>query len=100
MPAWRKLNLSGASVPAQADQWSSPMTTPETTLTPSRLRALAHIESAALAPQVSASGEAMKAAADEIERLRAALRIIAGEQPCIDNLLGNSDVARIALHGR
>lgn len=39
-------------------------------------------------------------AADEIERLRAALRVIAGEAPCADNLLGNADIARIALHGR
>ena len=37
---------------------------------------------------------------DEVARLRAALRIIAGEAPCADNLLGNSDIARIALHGR
>ena len=39
-------------------------------------------------------------AAAEIERLRAALRIIAGEEQCMDNLLGNSDVARIALYGK
>lgn len=36
-------------------------------------------------------------AADEIERLRAALRIIAGYQHCIDNLMSNVDVARAAL---
>lgn len=36
-------------------------------------------------------------AADEIERLRAALEMIAGKRPCPDNLLGNDDIARIAL---
>ena len=36
----------------------------------------------------------------ELHRLRSALRVIAGEQPCADNLLGNADIARIALHGR
>jgi hypothetical protein len=35
-----------------------------------------------------------------IERLEKALRIIAGEQKPFDNLLGNADLARIALHGR
>ena len=38
--------------------------------------------------------------AAEIQRLRAVLRIIAGEAPCPDNLLGNADLARMALHGR
>lgn len=33
----------------------------------------------------------------EIERLRTALRIIAGEEQCIDNLMSNADVARAAL---
>jgi hypothetical protein len=33
----------------------------------------------------------------ELERLREALSIIAGEQACADNLLGNADIARIAL---
>lgn len=33
----------------------------------------------------------------EIERLRGALKIIAGELPCIDNLMGNADIARTAL---
>ena len=33
----------------------------------------------------------------EIERLRAALEMIAGVRPCPDNLLGNADIARIAL---
>jgi len=33
----------------------------------------------------------------EIARLRMALRIIAGEQQCIDNLMSNGDVARAAL---
>lgn len=32
--------------------------------------------------------------------MRDALRIIAGEAPCPDNLLGNADIARIALHGK
>jgi hypothetical protein len=36
----------------------------------------------------------------EIDRLRAHLRVIAGEEQCADNLLGNADIARIALHGR
>ena len=36
----------------------------------------------------------------EVAALRAALRIIAGEEQCRDNLLGNSDIARIALHGK
>ena len=36
-------------------------------------------------------------AAAEIERLREALRIIAGYQHCIDNLMSNVDVARAAL---
>jgi hypothetical protein len=35
-----------------------------------------------------------------IARWREALEIIAGERQCIDNLLGNKDVARIALHGK
>lgn len=39
-------------------------------------------------------------AAAEIERLQAALRMIAGEASCPDNLLGNADIARIALYGR
>ena len=40
---------------------------------------------------------AVQAAISEIERLRAALRIIAGYQHCIDNLMSNVDVARAAL---
>jgi hypothetical protein len=36
----------------------------------------------------------------EIDRLRHALRIIAGEVTPPDYLLGNPDVARIALHGK
>jgi len=35
-----------------------------------------------------------------IERLETALGIIAGELPAFDNLLGNADLARIALHGQ
>lgn len=35
--------------------------------------------------------------AREIERLRGALEIIAGRKQCVDNLLSNADVARIAL---
>ena len=34
-----------------------------------------------------------------IEKLEAALEIIAGERPCIDNLMGNADIARQALTG-
>lgn len=41
--------------------------------------------------------EVLEQAADEIERLRAALRIIAGYEQCIDNLMSNVDVARAAL---
>jgi hypothetical protein len=33
----------------------------------------------------------------EIERLRLALRIIAGKEQCIDNLMSNADVALAAL---
>jgi hypothetical protein len=36
----------------------------------------------------------------EVRRLRAALRMIAGEAVCVDLLLGNADIARIALHGK
>ena len=36
-------------------------------------------------------------AAIEIKRLREALEIIAGDRPCLDNLMGNVDVARAAL---
>lgn len=36
----------------------------------------------------------------EIERLRLALRIIAGQEQCIDNLMSNADVAREALNSR
>jgi hypothetical protein len=35
----------------------------------------------------------------EVERLRLALRIIAGREQCIDNLMGNADIARAALRG-
>lgn len=38
-----------------------------------RLRTLVHLTSAAIAPQTSPEIEAMRGAADEIERLRAAL---------------------------
>lgn len=38
---------------------------------PARLRAMAHIESAALAPHVSPLGQAAREAADEIDRLNA-----------------------------
>lgn len=33
------------------------------------------------------------------DRLRKALEMIAGERPCIDNLMGNVDIARAALGG-
>ena len=36
-------------------------------------------------------------AAAEIKRLREALELIAGDRPCLDNLMGNVDVARAAL---
>ncbi len=35
--------------------------------------------------------------AAEIERLRAALEMICGRRPCPDNLLGNADIARLAI---
>ena len=34
----------------------------------------------------------------ENERLREALEIIAGERQCVDNLLGDKDIAELALH--
>lgn len=34
----------------------------------------------------------------EIERLRLALRIIAGYEQCLDNLMSNADIARAALN--
>jgi hypothetical protein len=37
---------------------------------------------------------------DEVARLRLALRIIAGEEQCLDNLMSNADVAREALKSR
>ena len=33
----------------------------------------------------------------EIKRLREALEIIAGDRTCLDNLMGNVDIARAAL---
>jgi hypothetical protein len=50
--------------------------------------------------QVGGGAVMLREAAAEIERLRAALRIIAGEAVCVDLLLGNADIARIALHGK
>ena len=35
--------------------------------------------------------------ADEIERLRAALEVIAGRRQCADNLMSNVDIAVFAL---
>lgn len=43
------------------------------------------------------AADTIKAQAAEIEWYRQALRIIAGEQQCIDNLMGNVDIARAAL---
>jgi sulfate adenylyltransferase subunit 1 (EFTu-like GTPase family) len=43
--------------------------------------------------------ERAEAAEAEIERLRKALNIIAGNEQCADNLMSNSDVARAALKG-
>lgn len=40
---------------------------------------------------------ALQAMDKEVSRLRGALEIIAGRKQCIDNLLSNADVARIAL---
>ena len=36
-------------------------------------------------------------AAERLEAMREALQVIAGERQCLDNLLGNADVAREAL---
>jgi hypothetical protein len=33
----------------------------------------------------------------KVARLREALQIIAGQRPCVDNLLSNSDIAHLAL---
>lgn len=48
--------------------------------------------------------ELISEAADHIEaqnktivEMRAALEMIAGVRPCVDNLLGNADIARMAL---
>ena len=37
--------------------------------------------------------------AAKVERMREALEIIAGQRQCIDNLMGNDDIARAALAG-
>lgn len=63
---------------------------------PKLLRAIASSEHA----KMMLHDVILEGAADEIERLRAALAIIAGEKPSPDNLLGNADIARIALHGK
>lgn len=44
--------------------------------------------------QITSRAEAAEA---KVERLTEALEIIAGRRPCIDNLMGNIDVARAAL---
>lgn len=41
----------------------------------------------------------LAAQAAEIERMREALEIIAGKRQCIDNLMGNADLARQVLTG-
>jgi hypothetical protein len=41
--------------------------------------------------------QAMQAMDRDITRLRMALEMIAGRRPCPDNLLGNADIARLAL---
>lgn len=41
----------------------------------------------------------MERAADEIERLRAALEVIAGRRQCLDNLMSNVAIAEAALAG-
>lgn len=50
-----------------------------------------------LANRCDSITRAMQALDGEISRLRGALEIIAGRRQCADNLLGNQDVARIAL---
>lgn len=40
---------------------------------------------------------ALKAVEAKVERLTEALEIIAGVRPCVDNLMGNVDIARAAL---
>ena len=42
--------------------------------------------------------KAILSALRRIEKLEAALEIIAGQRPCIDNLMGNADIARQALY--
>lgn len=39
----------------------------------------------------------LRAQAKRIEALEAGLRIIAGEAQCVDNLMGNADIARSLL---
>lgn len=46
-----------------------------------------------------AAADALAAQAVELERMREALEIIAGKRQCIDNLMGNADLARQALTG-
>lgn len=48
-------------------------------------------------PLYLAAADALAAQAVELERMRQALEIIAGKRPCIDNLMGNADLARQAL---
>lgn len=43
------------------------------------------------------SADAYDAAMKRVAHLEQALRIIAGEQQCVDNLMGNADIAREAL---
>lgn len=38
------------------------------------------------------------AAADEIERLRFALEVIAGRKPALDNLMSSAEIAEAALN--
>jgi hypothetical protein len=52
---------------------------------------------AAASRRAETAGSALSAATAEVERLRLALRIIAGKEQCMDNLMSNADVALAAL---
>ena len=47
--------------------------------------------------QRSKAADAIEQLATDNKRLREALEIIAGDRTCLDNLMGNVDVARAAL---
>ena len=54
---------------------------------------------ARIGPVFEEAATALEAKDAEIERLRGALEIIAGERQCVDNLMSHADVARAALNG-